>query len=219
MNRAHRPRNARLFPLLPLLLLACSLVPACGGGGGAAGPSDMALAPPDLAYPGPTGPNIGDIVPDFEFQGYWSPGRTSGLASTNAWGKVDFDMMRNSGSKYAIVQTAAIWCGPCLLNAKTLTARGTPLIPQGLLLSLVMTDGNPPGRRATQAQIDSWIANVKQPFTTFNDSEAPQPPFNDYWGIERDHFLIIDLRTMKLIDIVEADPVKAIDEVTPLLTQ
>lgn len=206
----HSAHFARRLPLVALLLAAC-------GNPAQPGPADMAMTPPDLAYPGPNGPNIGEIVPNFQFQGYWSPGKQDGLASVAPWGKVDLDMMRNSGSKYAVIQTAAIWCGPCLLNAKTLTAKGTPLIPQGLLLGLVMTDGNPPGRRATQAQIDSWIANVKQPFTTFNDSEAPQPAFNDYFGIDRDHFLIIELSTMKLIDIVAADPVAAIDEVTPLL--
>jgi len=74
-------------------------------------PQDFAMAPdlsppPDLAtvngYPiPPYGPNLGDVVPDFTFQGYFAPTRTTGLASMETFGPIAFDQVRKTpGMKY-----------------------------------------------------------------------------------------------------------------------
>ena len=103
--------------LASALVLTSAAFAACSAPAAEA-PADMAVLPPDLTlvdlkaagYPaGPTGPNIGDVVPDFTFQGFWSPTKTTGLASTETWGEVNFDMLRTSGAKYALIQTAAFW--------------------------------------------------------------------------------------------------------------
>jgi hypothetical protein len=65
-------------------------------------------APPDIAtvngYPAPPyGPNVGDVVPDFTFQGYFSPTATTGLASAQTFGPVVFDQVRKTpGAKYML---------------------------------------------------------------------------------------------------------------------
>ncbi len=95
---------------LGLALMACSGTP------GSDNPMpDMALSP-DLAGGYPAGPygasgsvNPGDTLPNLTFQGYWSPTRTTGLASEEPYGAVTFEQLHNSGAKYAIVMLAAFW--------------------------------------------------------------------------------------------------------------
>ena len=98
-----------------------------------------------------------------------------------------------------------------------MASKSAPLIAKGLTVALVLIDGNPPGVPCTKAQAIQWIAKVPEYFTTFLNSEAPQEAFESFFGIERDHFLIIDLKTMTLVDIIVSDPQAALDEVAPLL--
>ena len=87
-------------------------------------PPDMTVLPPDLSgsdlkdhdYPaGPYAqsgnPNVGDVLPDFTFQGYWSPTATTGLASGNGaqFGEITMGMLHDSGAKYAILNLSAFW--------------------------------------------------------------------------------------------------------------
>ncbi len=105
---------------LPAAALAVLTV-ACGGAG-SSGLADMAALPPDLwgldlkdtTYP--AGPYAqsgntaqGDVLPDFTFQGYWSPTDTAGLASKKQFGEVTLGMMHDSGAKYAILNMSAFW--------------------------------------------------------------------------------------------------------------
>src|SRR5439155_8280241 len=119
MCGTHPSLRAARSVMAVLLLLAAG----CGGGGGGSaiisfGPTDGGAAgdmprvstdqgppPPDLIvdrYPaGPYGPNVGDVLPNFTFQGYWSPTATMGLASNEPYGDVTFDMLRKSGKRDA----------------------------------------------------------------------------------------------------------------------
>ena len=53
--------------------------------------------------------NVGDVLPDFTFQGYFSPNSTMGLANAKPYGEVTFGMLHDSGAKYAIVVLSAFW--------------------------------------------------------------------------------------------------------------
>ena len=71
---------------------------------------DLAEDPHIAGYPeGPYGTGVGDIIPNFNFQGYVSLTKTSGLASSEPWGDVYMNDLRKSGSKYAAIQLAAYW--------------------------------------------------------------------------------------------------------------
>src|SRR5258706_7244802 len=76
-------------------------------------PRDLAPPPPDLSPPpypaGPYGNAVGDTLPNFAFDGYWSPTATSGLASAQPYGQITFDQIRNSGAKFALIHLAAFW--------------------------------------------------------------------------------------------------------------
>jgi hypothetical protein len=114
-------------------LLACGLAPlaACGGNTevvsfdlGMVVTSDLTMAPlVDTAFvapefdlaaapgypPGPYGTAVGNVVPNFTFQGYWAPGQVTGLASAEPISTVTFDRIRTSGKRYALIELAAFW--------------------------------------------------------------------------------------------------------------
>lgn len=117
-------RRVAVASQLPFGALTLAAIAACTGGGGGEqpGPADMAVLPPDLigadlkdsTYPpGPYaqagGPNVGDVLPDFTFQGYWSPTATMGRSNAQPFGEVTFGMMHDSGARYAIVALSAFW--------------------------------------------------------------------------------------------------------------
>ena len=104
-------------PFTTVAGLSLALAVGCGGGGDSTPPADMAT-PPDMTQPAdmvpvyppePYGPNIGDTLQNFTFQGYWSPTDTTGLASAKTFGPVTYDMLRTSKAKYALIELAAYW--------------------------------------------------------------------------------------------------------------
>jgi hypothetical protein len=85
----------------------------CGGGAAVEQPDlmvepDLAQLPPDLAgYPaGPYSGEVDGIPENFTLQGFFSPTRTTGLASAEPFGDLTFDQVRRSGARYALVFTA-----------------------------------------------------------------------------------------------------------------
>ena len=102
--------------------LAMAALSGCGGGSSSTAPADMSALPPDLILADlkdttyPAGPyaaegavNMGDVLPNFTFQGYWSPKETTGLSKTQPYGEVSFGMMHDSGARYAILNLTAFW--------------------------------------------------------------------------------------------------------------
>ncbi len=49
------------------------------------------------------------------------------------------------------------------------------------------------------------------------DSVAPQPFMEDYFGLARDSYIIIDLSTMKIVEIIEQDVDAALAKLESLL--
>ena len=111
------------------LVLGLGLLPACGGTEvvsfdlGLLVPDDLPMArsrdltmppPADLVAPpgypaGPYGNEVGDVLPNFTFRGYWAPTQTTGLASTQPLEMISFDRVRTSGAKLALIELAAFW--------------------------------------------------------------------------------------------------------------
>jgi hypothetical protein len=116
LNRNYRPA---------LGALALAAVAGCGGNNASTpppAPPDMTALPPDLILADlkdndyPSGPyaqsggvNMGDVLPDFTFQGYFSPNTTMGRASSKTFGEVTMGMLHDSGARYAIINLSAFW--------------------------------------------------------------------------------------------------------------
>ena len=124
----HRLTNRMLSPRLQGQLASAGAALLVAAGCGASGngrfdeqpdlsvstPADLApapdLAPPADSYPkGPYGPDPGQVVPNFVFQGYFAPKRTTGTAKEEVYGEVSFDALRKSGARYALIELAGFW--------------------------------------------------------------------------------------------------------------
>ena len=98
-----------------------------------------------------------------------------------------------------------------------MASKASTLIPRGVLFVNVLVEGKTPNDAATKANLDSWIGRVPLPYTAILDSVDPQPSLESFFGVPRDQFVIVDLKTMKLVDILGADPNGAIAAVEALL--
>ncbi len=82
---------------------------------------------------------------------------------------------------------------------------------------VILVEGSSPGSSATKSQLNNWISKVPQPFTGTLDSVDPQPLMEDYFGVPRDQFIVVDLKTMKMVEVVQANPKQAIADVEAML--
>ena len=91
------------------------------------------------------------------------------------------------------------------------------LIPRGVLLFTILVEGKTPADIATKSNLDAWIPRLPEPYTGALDSVDPQPKLEDFFSVPRDQFIIVDLTTMALVDVLEANPKAAVAEVEGLL--
>ena len=179
-----------------------------GCNGNATDGLDMAELPPDLSpgpYPtGPYGGDVGKVIDNLTFQGYFSPTKTSGLASAEPLGEVTLDKLRLApNAKFLMIHLAAYWCGPCLSAAKALAAKTSTFAPKGGLLMGILAEGTTPADVATKNQLDLFISKAGAQFTYVLDGVAPQTDAETYFSNERDTFIMIDLKTMKIVKVVD----------------
>jgi hypothetical protein len=84
----------------------------------------------------------------------------------------------------------------------------------------VLTEGTAQTTPATQANLDAWIGNLGVPFTWTLDATSPSGGLENWFGEGRDTYLIVDLQTMKVVDIVTGgDHAKALADLQALLAK
>lgn len=66
----------------------------------------------------------------------------------------------------------------------------------------VLTQGTSAQKPATKANLDSWISGIKTPNTWTLDSVAPQEPLQALLLSPHDEFVLIDLKTMKILEFI-----------------
>ena len=98
-----------------------------------------------------------------------------------------------------------------------MASKKNELIPRGVLLFNILTEGKTPNDVATKVELDAWIGKAALPYSAALDSVDPQPTMETFFNLPRDQFIIIDLKTMKFIDAFDADPKSAIAAVEALL--
>ena len=91
------------------------------------------------------------------------------------------------------------------------------IVPMGALFMTIMTEGTAPGTIATRSQLTSWIGRTRAPFTMVLDSADPQPDMESYFSRPRDTIIIVDLRTMTIVEIVASDVNRALTDLRMLL--
>ena len=81
----------------------------------------------------------------------------------------------------------------------------------------ILVEGTQPGNVATMGNLGQWIPRLPEPYTGTLDSVDPQPTMETFFAVPRDQFILVDLKTMTIIDILEADPKGIIAEVEGML--
>ena len=96
-----------------------------------------------------------------------------------------------------------------------MAAQTPTLVPMGAVLISVLTEGSTPATPASEAQVRAWIARSRAPFTMTLDSV--DAPLESYFGRQRDTYIIIDLHTMTVVEVVGSDVNRALRDLRMLL--
>jgi AhpC/TSA family len=152
-------------------LSALLLLPPLAGCG-----SNAPEIPPELlatssgcgapSYPsGPYGNQEGDVVENACFEGFRAPNliepsaeRLETLAFSDS-----YDPQGTKGIALLLINTAAIWCGPCQREHEDLDQRAAMYAPQGFtILSTLFQDAN--HDPATEADLVNWVQTFDSNF-------------------------------------------------------
>lgn len=190
--------------------------------GGAPEFPDGSGQPPNQALPYPPGPygfGEGAVIENFELQGF-----LNASVQNTTLEPIELAMFYNptgdgvypAGSpmgegnpkpRVLLIDVGAVWCGPCNMEAsQILPARHASYAPMGEFLA-VLADGPNVGTPATPTHLVNWTNNYDVDYPMALD------PANKLMALfEADAFpqnMMIDLRTMEIVEIVAGTPDEA----------
>lgn len=209
---------SQVLRLIRVLSLAgmVAVTPACG--------SDDAPSPfpdPDLALeetnpdgvPYPTdriggqkrrGTHPGDRMPNFTFRAYRGPGREGGLQTVSLAEYLDPEQRRH---KVLHLQVAATWCSICSSELEATVSIAEPLKERGVVFLEVIVSGATAGKGPALSEVDAWIDRHKTNFPTGIDVAARRLGGLGVNGAAMPHDILIDTRTMEILDSSVGAPV------------
>src|SRR5438105_2629475 len=85
-----------------------------------------------------------------------------------------------------------------------MVAKAPVWIPKGGLVMDVLVEGTTPSTPATQANLNSWIGSAGEMFTATLDATDPNFALEFYFTAGRDTYVIVDLKTMQIVDQIDA---------------
>jgi hypothetical protein len=173
-----------------------------------------------LPYPpGPYGVSAGQVITNFEFQGFYAPQANSDAGSVRSIKLSDFynesgkDVF-SDGSPYGagspkpkalLIDIGAVWCSPCQFEAKSvLPAEYSKYHEQGAEFLFDLADGPQSGVSATPSELTNWVRKFK---TVYPSGIDPQRELGS--AFKADAYpvnILIDTRTMKIVNIVAGVP-------------
>lgn len=202
------------------------------GTNGADSPPPDFIAPVSTV-PYPTGPNgvlPGDVVKDFEFDGFPNPKlgsaelvkiRLSNFynphaddASYKPATPSTDDRLYPKDSPYGAgmpkpralaINVGAIWCAPCNVEAKTeLPLRYAEFKPLGGEFLFQLADGAAQGNAATQKDLTNWTKKYKVDYPSTIDKTKQLAGLFDANAYPAN--MIVDTRTMRIVAVVAGVP-------------
>jgi hypothetical protein len=161
-----------------------------------AGDASVGIGP----YPaGPYGTAKGDVIADLSWEGYVNDAADA-VATTRPYGPYSLDALRHSGRRYALVNLAETACPGCQKSAGELAADAKAVVDMGgAIVEVLITTGfvNPPKK----TDLDAWIDKYKIPVTSVMDLPGKGPVTKNALG-ERETAYIVDLQTMKILEVI-----------------
>ena len=172
-----------------------------------------------LGYPpSPYGVDEGDVIDDFDFQGYANSVAARTLASIrvgdfyNPTGEEVFPEGSPHGGgrpkpRALMINVSAVWCAPCNYEADAvLPGKHAELAPRGAEFLLVLADGPTPGKPAEVKHLDNWCDKYDVDFPSVLD------PTGQITQFDADTFpgnMIIRTRTMEIVELTSGAPEEA----------
>jgi hypothetical protein len=204
----------------PTLAVAVALFAACGN------PVDMKA--PDFTgggqmttilqapYQGPYGYGTGSVINNYALEGF--PNAVNDTTTLKQIAIADFYNPTGTGTypagspygagnplpKALIIDRAAVWCGPCNMEAKdTLPGKYTQFFPDGQFL-LALDEGATPGTGPSQSQLKNWLTSYGAKYPGTLD---PQTTFSTIVGADAyPGNIIIRTKDMKIVKWVAGVP-------------
>lgn len=149
------------------------------------------------------GTKPGDRMPNLTFRGY-RKGRAGGLETISL---AEFFDPTQRHHKVLHLQIAATWCAICSSELEATVSIAEPLAERGVLFMEVIVSGRSPGAGPTLAEVDAWIDHHRTSFPTGIDVAARRLGAVGVNGAAMPHDILIDTRTMEILDSSVGAPV------------
>jgi hypothetical protein len=145
----------------------------------------------------------GDRIPNLTFRAYRS-GRAGGLQTISLAEYFDPDQKRN---KVLHIQIAATWCAICSSELDATVTVAEPLAARGVRFLEIVVSGATAGEGPSLGEVDAWIDRHKTSFPTAIDVAARRLGPLGVSGQAVPYDLLIDTRTMEILDSSIGAPV------------
>jgi len=197
-----------------VLAVSMAFTPACSAGDEDPFPDpDLAVVeanPDGVPYPtdhiGGTkrrGTRRGDRMPNFTFRAYRN-GRAGGLETVSLSEYFDPGQKRH---KVLHLQVAATWCSICSSELEATVSVAKQLEERGIRFLEVIVSGKTAGKGPSLAEVDAWIDRHGTNFPTGIDVAARRLGALGVSGTAMPHDILIDTRTMEILDSSVGAPV------------
>lgn len=144
-----------------------------------------------------SGKRPGDRMPNFTFRAYRGPGREGGLQTISLAEYFDPQQTRH---KVLHLQVAATWCSICSSELEATVGVADALRERGIVFLEVVVSGATPGKGPALSEVDAWIDRHKTSFPTGIDVAARRLGVLGVNGAAMPHDILIDTRTMEILD-------------------
>ena len=174
-----------------------------GGGKDVFVPGD-AGADADLgAYPtGPYGTTVGTVIANMTWIGYVDDAADA-IGTTKPYIAYSLDDARKSGKHYAMINLAETYCPGCQKSAGEIATGGAAVVSAGgIVIEVLETTGFT--AQASKTDLTAWVNKYSLPVTTVKDQDGTGTPTLNALG-QREQAYIIDLTTMKIVQIIAGD--------------
>ena len=186
---------------LALVLSALAFTGACGGNTAPSELADPVVAPHPTnaagdAYPTQNiGPNAGQTLANFAFQGYPSSDESAGLVNVSM---ADFFDPKGADHAILFVTIGANWCSACAEQTSTLKAVAAEYRAKGVIVMEVMVAGETSGYGPSQGDLTNWISNHATTWTVAADVRGRRM-FGQLGFVGVPSSMLVDTRTMEII--------------------
>ncbi|MBX3224523.1 MAG: redoxin domain-containing protein [Labilithrix sp.] len=150
-----------------------------------------------------SGTRPGDRMPNLTFRAYRS-GRAGGLETVSIAEYFDPKQTRH---KVLHLQVAATWCAICSSELEATMSVVGELEARGIRFLEVIVSGATAGKGPALEEVDAWIDRHKTSFPTGIDVAARRLGAIGVSGAAMPHDILIDTRTMEILDSSVGAPV------------